>query len=133
MVVTHSLLQIIYYFSPVPIRTKRLVVDKHMEVERFEEEQVQIRKEMLSFITFYTNDVLTSLKNQLLELDDKAKIAMQGTFGDINVVSKCVIAKIVVSVAFHEIVCINVFVLFCFVCLPPAPSPTPPPKANLLS
>lgn len=40
-----------------------------MDVERFEETLAQIKREMLSFIKFYTNGVLTTLRKLLLEFD----------------------------------------------------------------
>jgi len=60
-----------WVFMIVPIQTKRLVVDKYMEVDRFNEELVLLKKEMLSYIKYYTNNVLTSLRSQLKELDSK--------------------------------------------------------------
>ena len=57
----------------VPVQTKRLVVDKYMEVDRFREELVLLKKEMFNYMKFYTNYKLTALRQQLLDLDASIK------------------------------------------------------------
>jgi hypothetical protein len=54
----------------VPIRTKRLVIDKYMELERFEEELKQLKREMVSYMRYYTNIMLTQLRLQLTEIEE---------------------------------------------------------------
>ena len=62
-----------FCLDAVPVQTKRLVVDKYMEVDRFREELVLLKKEMLRYMKFYTNYKLTALRQQLLDLDASIK------------------------------------------------------------
>lgn len=57
----------------LPIRTKRIVVDKHMEASRFGEELELLQKEMMGFVKFYKNSVLPSLIQQQQNLRDFLK------------------------------------------------------------
>lgn len=57
----------------VPVRTKRIVVDKHMEASRFVEELELLQKEMMGFVKFYKNSVLPSLIQQQQNLRDFLK------------------------------------------------------------
>lgn len=52
----------------VPIRTKKVVVNKKMEVERFQEELVLLKKEMMGFMSFYKDIILPSI------LEDKRQL-----------------------------------------------------------
>ena len=54
----------VFLFGLVAIRTKRLVVDKHMEVQRFQEELKILENEMLGFMKFYKDKVLPSLHKE---------------------------------------------------------------------
>lgn len=49
------------FCTGVPIRTKRLVVEKQMEASRFQEEIELLEKEMLRFMKFYKNSLLPYL------------------------------------------------------------------------
>jgi len=61
---------LISFSLDVPIRTKRMVVDKHMEVSRFSEELKLLEKEMMGFVKYYKNSVLPSLIQQQQNLQD---------------------------------------------------------------
>ena len=51
------------FYVAIPIRTKRVVVDKHMEASRFEEVEL-LEREMVSFLKVYSNNVLPSLEKE---------------------------------------------------------------------
>ena len=53
-----------YFCTTVPSSTKRLVVDKSMEMERFNEELVLLQREMMSFLKFYKDGFLASINEQ---------------------------------------------------------------------
>ena len=57
----------------VPFRTKRAVVDKHMEIARFDEEVKLLQKEMMSFVNFYKSKVLPSLVQEQKRLENLLK------------------------------------------------------------
>ena len=61
------------FSTAIPIRTKRVLVDKHMEASRFQEEIKLLKKEMIGFMTFYKNNVLPSLANQQEQLQEFLK------------------------------------------------------------
>ena len=61
------------FFVLVPVRTKRLVVDRHMEVQRFKEELNIIEKEMLVFMKYYKDKMLPSLQIQREKLLNSVK------------------------------------------------------------
>ena len=56
------------FLDTVPIRTKKVVVNKKMEVERFQEELVLLKKEMMGFMSFYKDIILPSI------LEDKRQL-----------------------------------------------------------
>lgn len=49
------------FLDTVPISTKKVVVNKKMEVERFQEELVLLKKEMMGFMSFYKDIILPSI------------------------------------------------------------------------
>ena len=51
------------------MRTKREVVDKHMEASRFQEEVELLEKEMVAFLKFYSNNVLPSPNKEERKLE----------------------------------------------------------------
>lgn len=57
----------------VPIRTKSIVVDKHMEASMFGEELELLQKKIIGFVKFYKNSVLPSLIQQQQNLRDFLK------------------------------------------------------------
>ena len=57
----------------VPIRTKRLVVEKQMEASRFQEEIELLEKEMLRFMKFYKNSLLPYLFKEQEKLQEVLK------------------------------------------------------------
>lgn len=59
----------------IPIRTKREVVDKHMEASRFQEEVELLEREMVAFLKFYSNNVLPSLNKE----EQKLEVLLKGT------------------------------------------------------
>lgn len=64
-----SLWIFIPFYVAIPIRTKRVVVDKHMEASRFEEEVELLEREIVSFLKFYSNNVLPSLEKEKQKLE----------------------------------------------------------------
>lgn len=58
----------------IPIRTKREVVDKHMEASRFQEEVELLEREMVAFLKFYSNNVLSSLNKE----EQKLEVLLKG-------------------------------------------------------
>lgn len=65
----------ILFYVDIPIRTKRVVVDKHMEASRFQEEVGLLEREMLDFLKFYSNNVLPSLEKE----KEKLEALLKGT------------------------------------------------------
>lgn len=65
----------ILFYVDIPIRTKRVVVDKHMEAPRFQEEVWLLEREMLDFLKFYSNNVLPSLEKE----KEKLEALLKGT------------------------------------------------------
>ena len=61
------------FFTGVPIRTKRLVVDKQMEASRFHEEIELLQKEMIRFMKFYKNSLLPYLFKEQEQLQELLK------------------------------------------------------------
>ena len=57
----------------MPVRTKRLVVDKYMETSRFEEEVKLLQKEMMGFVKYYKDTMLHPLMLQQQKLHDLLK------------------------------------------------------------
>lgn len=61
------------FCTGVPIRTKRLVVEKQMEASRFQEEIELLEKEMLRFMKFYKNSLLPYLFKEQEKLQEELK------------------------------------------------------------
>ena len=48
----------------IPLQTKRSVVDKQMEIERFQEELQVLQQEMIRVMGYYTNKLLSLGSNR---------------------------------------------------------------------
>ena len=68
------LLCVLTFFSlAVPVRKKCAILDKHMEIARFQEEVELLEKEMMSFVNFYKSKVLPSLLQEQQRLENLLK------------------------------------------------------------
>ncbi|KAK2552379.1 hypothetical protein P5673_026459 [Acropora cervicornis] len=61
----------------VPIRTKRLLIDKPMDVERHKEELKILQQEMMVFMKFYKDKILPSLEMQQTNLNTLSKVSVE--------------------------------------------------------